>query len=159
MKILFSSDLHGDLNAYRRYTELLIEHELGILAGDLLDEFLPIGDAKRYGLIEEDFLEELHDEDYDEVNELEASINNAINNEKSINRTGLENKKREIIRLVSSMNKPILFVVGNHDIASWKNELKFMDIQNKPIDLEGFRFMGVRFRYKGIHGEIVNRAS
>jgi Icc-related predicted phosphoesterase len=156
MKILLSSDLHGDLKAYHRFMELLHNHELGILAGDLLDEFLPISDAKRYGLIESDFIEELYDENYDQVSQLEASINDALKNEKSINRIGLERKKKEIISLLSSANKPILFVIGNHDIASWKTEDKFIDIQNKPVKYGGFTFLGVRFKYNGIRGKIIN---
>jgi Icc-related predicted phosphoesterase len=156
MKILFSSDLHGDLQAYTRFKVLLNTHDLGILAGDLLDEFLPFNDAKRYGLINDDYIEELHDENYDQVTELEASINDALKNEKSINRVGLEMKKKEIIELVSSVNKPIYFVIGNHDIASWKDEKQFINIQNKPYEFNGYKFLGVRYKYEGIRGNIVN---
>ncbi len=43
MKLLFTSDLHGHPDAYDQFVRILRDgpYDLGILGGDLLDEWLP----------------------------------------------------------------------------------------------------------------------
>ena len=46
MKILFTSDLHGDLAGFRSYAQLLKgnEYDLGVIAGDMTDYNLTLAE-------------------------------------------------------------------------------------------------------------------
>ena len=152
MKVLFSSDLHGDMVAYQHFSRLLHRHDCGVLAGDLLDEFLPISDAERYGLFDASEPEELHDESYDEVAALEQKIEDAMKNKDSINRKGLEIKRHEICEILSYAQKPIYLVIGNHDIANWNDYKMVKNLQGKRIEVGEYTFYGIDTKYKGIYG-------
>lgn len=152
MKVLFSSDLHGDMDAYQSFSRLLHRHDCGVLAGDLLDEFLPISDAKRYGLFNDSEPEELHDENFDEVAELELKIDDALKNPESINRKGLEKKRQKICEILSYAQKPIYYVIGNHDIANWIDYKMVKNLQGKRIQIGEFSIYGIDTKYKGIYG-------
>lgn len=44
MKLLFTSDLHSDIEAFERFTSLLKDQfDLGVISGDLLDDGISIG--------------------------------------------------------------------------------------------------------------------
>ena len=50
MRILFSSDLHGNYEAYNQYSKYLLNHDLGILAGDQIDDYISEEEKKILGL-------------------------------------------------------------------------------------------------------------
>lgn len=135
MKLLFTSDAHGDGDVYRRFAETMAGFDCGIIAGDLMEDFLSIEDAIRFGLKEPDLLEELHGDDYDAVAELDKALTASRTNEYSINRMGLERKKKEILELLNRAGKPILIVTGNHDIVEWKDTGFVKNIEGKRAGL------------------------
>ena len=42
MRILFSNDLHGLIEAYQGFSQTLMSFDLGVIAGDLLDEYVQV---------------------------------------------------------------------------------------------------------------------
>jgi Icc-related predicted phosphoesterase len=149
MKILFFSDIHGDMAAYELFAALLTDHSSGVLAGDLLDEIIPLADAVQYGLVAADEPEELHGEDWDEVAAFEARYKDAISNPRSINRRGLDIKRRRVAEVLGQAGKPIYFVTGNHDIGRWPDYHLMRNIRGKKVHLDGHSIVGLEERFKG----------
>lgn len=148
MKILFTSDIHGNENIYHRFSSMVPDYDCGVIAGDMMEDFLSIEDAIRFGLKESDLLEELHGEEFDEIAELEKALEAARNSEQSINRLGLERKKKEILKILNKAKKPILIVTGNHDIVEWKSEGFVINIEGKRIMICGMTFVGIKDYFK-----------
>ncbi len=148
MRILFTSDLHGDMSAYRAFADRLKDFDLGILGGDLMEEFLPLEDAIGYGLKDPDLVEELHDEDYDELAELDKAVDSALHDRSSINRRGLELKRKDIVAILEGPRKPIYYVRGNHDIADWSDSGFLTNIEDRKIALGEISIFGLRDRFR-----------
>jgi Icc-related predicted phosphoesterase len=151
MRILFSSDMHGDMDAYAAFTRLLGDYDCGVLSGDLLDEFIPIKDAVSFGLIAADEPEELHGDDFDEVEAFETKYLDALRNPQSINRKALEHKKRLLSELLSEADRPIFFVTGNHDLGEWPNFGTMVNVEDRRVHVAGYNFIGVKGSFKGVH--------
>ena len=156
MKILFTSDLHGDMNAYAVYARLLRGYDCGVLAGDLLEEFVTKAEAERYGLMAADEPEELHGVGYDPVREFEKKYRDAIKNPDSVNRKGLERKRQEVSDVLNGAGKPIFFVTGNHDLANWTSQGQLVNIEGKKVPFVGYSFVGVPSSFKGIRANPVS---
>jgi len=142
MKILFSSDLHGDKEAYIKFAQYLKNYDCGVLAGDLLDEFITKTEAEKYGLIDPDEPEELLGAEEDEFEKLNKKYHAALHDPSSINRRGLENKKIEIVDILNSVNKPIFYITGNHDIADWQDHKNLFNVENKKTKFKDLSFIG-----------------
>ncbi len=156
MKILFTTDIHGDMETYQAFSEKLKDFDIGIIAGDLMEEFLSPNDAIAFGLKDKELIEELHGEEFDEVVEMDKAIKNALHNKNSTNRKGLEIKRKKIIETLEIAQRPIYYIRGNHDIADWGDTKYIKNIENKKIDLgtislfglkEDFRLAVSQFRY------------
>lgn len=155
MKILFTSDLHGDTEAYAAFVRLLRGHDCGIIAGDLLDEFIPMADARAFGLVPDDGLEELPGEDVDEVAAFEAAARDAIENPRSVNRIGLGLKRQRLAGLLSGAGKTVYFVRGNHDIGEWPDDGAMVNIENRIVRLDGVTIVGLEDRFEGVRSVMV----
>lgn len=142
MKILFSSDLHGDKEAYIKFAQELTSYDCGVLAGDLMDEFITKKEAEDMGLIDIDEPEELLGADEDEFDKFDNAYNSALHDPTSTNRKGLEKKKIEIVDVLNSANKPIFYITGNHDIADWQDHKNLYNIENKKVSFGGVSFVG-----------------
>lgn len=148
MRILFTSDVHGDMDVYRAFADRLKGFDLGILGGDLMEEFLPLEDAILYGLKDGDLVEELHGEGYDEVAELDKAIHSALHDRASMNRRGLELKRKDIVSILEKARKPIYFVRGNHDIADWPDTKYLVSIEDRKIALGEISLLGLKDQFR-----------
>jgi Icc-related predicted phosphoesterase len=148
MRILFTSDVHGDMQIYKAFAEKLGSYDCGIIAGDLMEEFLPIDDANEFGLLDDDLIEELHGDEYDEIQELEKALFIALHNPESINRKGLEIKRQKIVGILESASKPVFYVTGNHDIACWETTQYFINIENKKVEIGSYSIFGLKDTFR-----------
>ena len=148
MRILFTTDVHGDMDVYRAFAKMLKKFDIGIIAGDLMEEFLPLEEAIDYGLKDKDLIEELHDENYDEVVEFDKEINKALYNKDSVNRKGLEIKRQNIIKILEEAERKIFYIRGNHDIANWGDTDYMVNIENKKIQIDNTGLYGIKEEYR-----------
>jgi Icc-related predicted phosphoesterase len=151
VKILFSSDLHGDLAAYAAFARRLAVHDAGVLAGDLLDEFIGMDDARAYGLVPDDGLEELPGEDVDEVAAFEEKVRDAIENPGSPNRIGIELNRRRLADILAPAGRPVYFVRGNHDVGEWTDSGVMVNVEDRQVIAgRDTRIVGFRDRFDGV---------
>jgi len=148
MRILFTTDVHGHMDVYKAFAEKLKDFDIGVLAGDLMEEFIPLDDAIIYNLKDKDLIEELHDENYDEVKELDKAIRKALHDRTSINRVGLERKREEIIGILESAQRNIYYIRGNHDIADWGNTKYLTNIENRKIVFDELSIYGIKDEFR-----------
>ncbi len=75
MKILFTSDLHGDLEAFKAFTRILnLDFDIGVISGDLLEDAVTLNIMKEtLSVDEDDLLEELYDPD-DSIEDLTERV-------------------------------------------------------------------------------------
>ena len=140
MRILFTSDLHALAEAYRGFAATLKAFDVGVIAGDLLDDY--VGDeelARMFKLSSDDFLEELPDPEDTLDDRLEAWKNSTA---RAHMVRGLEQKEREIKVMLAEAGKPVLVVRGNHDVSPLSSEGFFHNIHLKRIEIEGVPFVG-----------------
>lgn len=147
MRILFGSDFHGNIKAYRRFSELLENADFGILGGDLNtgftpDEFEQI--RKRHGIEDDDLIEELHSEfDY-----LPVSPNTKLTK-------AFKEKEKEYKRILNVPSKMIYFIMGNDDGivgGAWDEDEIFCNIDMKRIDLGMLNIVGYQYTLPFIGG-------
>jgi Icc-related predicted phosphoesterase len=150
MKILFSSDLHGELEAYKAFAAALRSFDCGVLAGDLLDEFIRRTEAEEFGLVPPDEPEELQAEDFDMIGSFEEAVKDALENTESVNRRGLEMKRQKLAGILGAAGKSVFYVTGNHDIADWGDLGSMLNIEGRRVDLGGVNFVGVRDDFDGV---------
>jgi len=136
MKILLTSDLHGRLDAFLWFSSALKkDYDLGVIAGDLLDDHTPNEELGR-------FL------DYDRnmsLPALPASVSPADRlahgRQESMNRA-LLSKEREIKDVLKSAGKPVLVVPGNHDSTALSTDGTFINVHMRRIEIGGQPFVG-----------------
>jgi len=150
VRILFSGDLHGDEEAFAAFVRHLAAHDCGIIAGDIFDEFITMRDAREFGLVPADGLEELPGEDFDEVAEFEARARDAVQNPLSINRRGLEVKRDRFAARIGAVGKPVYFVRGNHDIGAWAGGDCLVNIENRVVRRDGYAIVGLAQKFRGV---------
>lgn len=148
MRVLFTTDVHGDMDVYRAFAVMLKEFDIGIIAGDLLEEFLPLNDAIEYGLKDKDLLEELQADDYDEVAEFDKELEKALHDKNSMNRKGLEMKRLDIIRILEEAERKIYYIRGNHDIADWDDTCYMVNIENRKVEFDSISLYGLKEEFK-----------
>jgi Icc-related predicted phosphoesterase len=140
LRILFTSDLHGLPEVYARFADTLRRYDVGIIAGDLIDEYISDEDLmKMLRLSPDDFVEELPEPEDTLDDRLEAwrgSLQHA-----NLMR-GLEMKELEFKRILREAGKPVLVVPGNHDRTALTSGELFFNIHMIEIELHGVRFVG-----------------
>lgn len=142
MKILFTSDLHGLLEAYKNFSQLLKDfpYDVGVISGDLITGFRPeeFDRVKRdLGIEEEDLLEELHSPD--EIIPIEPN---------QFLEKAYRQKEKEYKAILQSSGKPVLFIMGNDDglvTNEWEDEGKVQNINQKRIDFAEINFVGYQY--------------
>ena len=140
MRVLFTSDLHARLEAYQGFSETLKKFDVGVISGDLLDDYVADEElAKMFSLSPDDFLEELPDPDETIDDRLEAWKSSPQHAHLV---RGLEEKEREIKAVLGKSNKPVLVVRGNHDCSPLSSEGNFHNIHERRLELDGVSFVG-----------------
>ena len=125
MKLLFSSDLHGFEPAFAAFAHTLATgpYEAGVLAGDLLDEWLPPEQVE--GLLADDpFVEEAP----------AARLTQA-----------LHRRRQELQAILEAAEKPVFFVLGNHDVTPWPDSPFLTNLHGKVIAWSGLTLAGYRW--------------
>lgn len=145
MKLLFSSDLHGLLPAYERFSQLLFSHDIGILAGDLRDPYISQDEiTDMFGLTEDDFLEELPSPDDTAEQIIERAIREYENPSGHLMQA-LKIKEQELKDILKSGGKPIFLIPGNHDKTEWESGGLVQNIDRRRIDCGEYNIVGYRF--------------
>jgi len=118
---LFSSDFHGRGAAFESFASTLAggPYTGGVLGGDLLDEWLP--DAEVDGLV---------------GGEAQGTERLTL---------ALQRRQNELQRVLESAGKPIVFVLGNHDVAPWADTALLTNAHLRAVELAGARFVGYRW--------------
>ena len=134
MKVLFSSDLHGMVAAFERFAEMLARPEfgVGVLAGDLKDDYVPKSEAiERFGLEPDDVLDELYPA------ENTPGQNLAMRNPEWIDRS-LRLAEVDLKAILSRSGKPVLVIMGNHDKLDWDDGGHVVNMHMRRLDLGPF---------------------
>jgi Icc-related predicted phosphoesterase len=141
MKVLFSSDLHGMVAAFERFAEMLARPEfgVGVLAGDLKDDYVPKSEAiERFGLEPDDVLDEL----YPAENTPEQNL--AMRNPEWIDRS-LRLAEVDLKAILSRSGKPVLVIMGNHDKLDWEDGGHVVNMHMRRLDLGQLSVVGYRY--------------
>ena len=146
MKILFTSDLHGDLEAFKAFTRILnLDFDIGVISGDLLEDAVTLNIMKEtLSVDEDDLLEELYDPD-DSIEDLTERVIKYNSSPKSLlskTRAALEKDYRDIL---TESEKKIILIPGNHDRSNWESGDNIVNINLKRFDFGQFNFVGFRY--------------
>ena len=140
MRILFTSDLHSRTEAYRGFAATLESFDAGVIAGDLLDDYIDDRElAEIFRASPDDFLEELFSPEATLDDRLEAWRKSPAH---SYQVDGLMKKEREIKAILNEARKPVLVVRGNHDCSPLASEGFFQNIHLRRVEVEGVPFVG-----------------
>jgi Icc-related predicted phosphoesterase len=147
MKILFSSDIHEDLNAFDRFAYLLknSDYEIGIISGDLMEYDLTLKEiGSTPGVHSDDLLEELYDPD-DSIEDLNDRVIQYRKSRDTPLFKAVKFKEGIIRSKLKAAKKPIVLIPGNHDIAEWRSDNIFHNVHNKEFKYGGFTFVGFKY--------------
>jgi Icc-related predicted phosphoesterase len=142
MRILFTSDLHGLIDAYRRFSSILMDYsfDIGIISGDLITGFLPdeFSQLRSEGSASTgDLLEELHSPEDDAQPKYNALI------EKSS-----QKQETRFKAILSEAGKPVLFIMGNDDgllTKQWEDTHSIKNINMKRVIIKDVSFVGYQY--------------
>jgi Icc-related predicted phosphoesterase len=146
MKILFTSDLHADLDGFRRFADCLREgdYDVGVVAGDLGDYNLTLKEiGATPGVEEDDLLEELYDPE-DTVEDLEGRVNEYRQNPNTPLAKAVRHQEKTIRHILGQARRPIIIVPGNHDLSEWRSGRRIRNVHNRRYRYKGFNFVGYR---------------
>jgi len=142
MRLLFTSDLHGLIPAFKRFAQLLRqdEYDLGIISGDLTtgfrsDELEKIKDEQ--DRIGGDFLEELHSPD--------ATI--PIEPDELLVRASRQ-KEIELKNILEEARKPVFSIMGNDDGIvgnGWESTKLLKNINQRREERGYHNFVGYQY--------------
>ena len=141
MKILVASDLHGLMSAYQQFSETLkAGYDVGVIAGDLMDEYIPDEElVRRLNLGPDELLQELPSP-ADSAAEI---VKRWKESEQSQHlRRGLALKEQDIKGILAAAGRPVLVVPGNHDVTDLETGGNFINIHLKKHVLDGVAFVG-----------------
>lgn len=147
MNILFTSDLHGDTEAYKNYAFTLEnnDYDIGIIAGDLMDDYVSKKELIEYfNLAPDDLLEELPSADESFVETMKKAIKK-IYDPQGYQMKALKIKETSLKLILNSTNKPILIIQGNHDKTEWTSWKNIYNIHWKKIKIGKYNFVGYRY--------------
>jgi Icc-related predicted phosphoesterase len=142
MRILFTSDLHGLIEAYRRFAVLLKgpSYDLGVISGDLTTGFRPEefeSIRQTEGISADDLLEELHSPN----DKLPITPNRLLI-------AAYRQKETEYKSILLSVGKRVLFIMGNDDgivAQEWKDEGLLKNINEKRVEFGDINFVGYQY--------------
>jgi Icc-related predicted phosphoesterase len=142
MKVLFTSDLHGLIEAYERFAVLLktSSYDIGIISGDLTTGFRPEefeSIRQKEGILQDDLLEELHSP----RDKLPITPNRLLV-------TAYRQKEKEYKSILLGPGKPVLFIMGNDDgiiAEEWKDEGLVQNINQKRVEYGETSFVGYQY--------------
>ena len=144
MKILFTSDLHSNIQAYKDFVFLLKEYDydIGIIAGDLIEDYVSDEELIEYfNLTSDDLLEELPSAEESFVETMKKAIKR-INDPQGYYMRALKIKENSLKLILNTTNKPILLVPGNHDKTEWNSWKNISNIHWKKINIGKYNFVG-----------------
>ena len=142
MRLLFSSDIHGKVDAYKRFAEILSspEYALGVLGGDLIDEYISKDEIEElYGATDDDLLDELPLANGDPMDAWRHSAEFKLQKQARLDRIA------EAASIVQQPGKPILLVLGNHDLNAWPETNLITNMHLKRVRRCGWAFAGYRW--------------
>ncbi len=122
-----------------------MNHDFGILAGDLRDPYVPQNEiAQIFGLTEDYFLEELPSPDDTAEQIFERAIREWENPSGHLIQA-LMIKENEIKGILKSAGKPIFLIPGNHDKTEWKSDGLVQNIDRCRSDCGEYSIVGYRY--------------
>jgi Icc-related predicted phosphoesterase len=142
MKILFTSDLHGLVAAYERFSALLQNSafDIGIISGDLTTGFLPDEFAQlraETGTSLDDLLDGLQTHKNDAASEYDALVEKAS-----------QRQEARYKAILSKAGKFILLIMGNDDgliTKQWGDTDRIKNINLKRVIIKGIGFVGYQY--------------
>lgn len=146
MKIIFTSDLHSDKDAYEKFTSLLdSSFDIGIISGDLLDDSITKSEMKStLSLEDDDLLEELYDPD-DTIEDLDQRIRDYKDDPESLLSRTLQAKEADYRTILSGTEKPVIIIPGNHDRSKWETGGNIINVNLSRYDFQSFNFVGFKY--------------
>ena len=147
MRILLTSDLHGDLGGFEKYSALLRtgHFDLGVVAGDLGDYNLTLREiGATPGVAEDDLLEELYDPE-DTVEDLERRVQEYRQDPDTPLARAIRHKEDEIRSVLETARKHIVLVAGNHDLSDWASRGRIHNVHDRPFRYKGWNFVSYRY--------------
>jgi Icc-related predicted phosphoesterase len=155
MRILIGSDFHGLPSAYERFAETLRHYDVGILAGDNLDEY--ITETKLIAMLNldpDEFLDELPGES----DTAEDSIRRwQEGKQNEYLRQGLLLKEKALKDTLNAASKPVLVIPGNHDRTPWETNGNVINIHLRSVLIGGQKFVGYGCLDGGLEAELQMR--
>jgi len=142
MNALFTSDIHGLVEAYLQFAEILKgpSYDIGIIAGDLTSGFRPedLESIHNYRDIANDKnLEELNS-----PNERSPFVLDML-----LAKAYLE-KETEFKAILSLAKKPVFFIMGNDDglvTREWTSEGQIQNINQRRIEINDINIVGYQY--------------
>jgi Icc-related predicted phosphoesterase len=141
MKALFTSDVHGLMEAYLKFAKLLHgpSYDLGIIAGDLTSGFRPAD-------LEIDHSDNTaKDKNLEELSSPNERLPFVL--DRLLEKAYLE-KEAEFKAILSMAEKPVFFIMGNDDglvTREWTTEGKIQNINQVRVDLNEVNLVGYQY--------------
>lgn len=159
MKILFTSDVHEDMSAFKRFTLLLKsnDYDIGVIAGDLMEYDLTLDEMQATpGIEKDDLLEELYDPD-DTIDDLNRRVTEFRKSKDTPLYKTVQYKERELRSVLRKSEKPVVLIPGNHDLAEWHSDNIIHNVHNKAFSYHEFTFIGFKYTSLDINENLESR--
>lgn len=147
MKILFTSDVHENMEAFQRFAYLLKSNsfDIGVIAGDLMEYDLTLKEMESTpGIQSDDLLEELYDPD-DSIDDLNERVIEYRRSKSTPLYKTIKYKETTIRNILKSAEKNIVLIPGNHDISEWKSDRLIHNVHNKAFIFMEYNFIGFKY--------------
>lgn len=147
MKILFTSDVHENMDAFNSFSNHLIsdDFDVGVIAGDLTEYDLTLKEiSSTPGVEDDDLLEELYDPE-DTIDELNERVIQYRKNKNTPLYKAVKYKEIQIRKILKKSKKPVIIVPGNHDVSEWHSCKIIHNVHNKPFKYNNYNFIGYRY--------------
>jgi Icc-related predicted phosphoesterase len=140
MRILVTSDLHGLPAAYERFAAALRRYDVGVIAGDNLDQYISDDRlVEMLGLDPDEFLDELPGEN----DTAEDSMRRwREGRQHEYLEQGLRLREKTTREILAAAGRPILVVPGNHDATPWDSGDNIINIHMRKVEVGGIPFVG-----------------
>jgi Icc-related predicted phosphoesterase len=145
--LLFTSDLHGDREAFHRFARELARSpwDIGVIAGDLLDYDMRLQEiAATPGVDADELLEEIYGPE-DTVEALAARIMAYRANPDTALAKAVRHQERDTRQILAAAGKPVVLVPGNHDLSDWESDGNIHNAAGRRITVGGIAFVGYRW--------------